>query len=602
LLTLLASTLAAASPPEEPIVRIAAFELRGAGELEDELLERLVTRDRGWALWRARPVFDEDALDDDVERAIRFHRSEGYYSASVEALVERDASRDEVRITLVIERGEPTLLRSLDVGWKHASDGSQGAGPLELEPVLDSLPLRVGERFGGHGYQAAREALLEAIAEAGYPLASLAGGARVILEEHAAYLEWQIDPGPSVRLGPINILGLEHADEILVRRALTIAPGDTWSPSALRASERAIYASGLFRSVAARPIRPQEPDRSQLATTWPIELTLQERERRSIRIGGGWGTEDEFRVRGEWHHRNLFGQAESFDISGKYSSIIAGGEARYRDPSFIDPDIQLDVPLGFERATEPGFDVNRTFIGFELSRTMFDHWRFAGTYRFELANPTDIDTDPFANDEDSVLISRLGVLARRAEVDDLFEPTRGSVIELALRPTLSALGADFDSIEVTAGFRWYRAWRGIVLALRAEAGTIEPVGTTGQSDIPVFERFFAGGSSSVRGYDRHRIGLLDDDGDPLGGLSWAEASAELRFPIWRALGGVLFFDAGQIRLRPHDWSTHDIFPAFGGGIRIRTPVGPIRFDVGLPFESGLRVEDFEIHFSIGHAF
>jgi outer membrane translocation and assembly module TamA len=577
---------------------VSSVEVRGAGDLEDGLLERLVTRDRGWAFWRRRPGFDPDTLEDDVDRAQRYLRSEGFHTATVGTSVEHDPKRDRVAVTFDVVLGPPTLLARLDVEW------SEGVGdhPVDLADATAALPLVLGERFGAHRYEAARDALLLALAEAGHPLASLVGGARVYLEDHTADVDWRVDPGPRVVIGDIRIGGLERADAVLVERGLTIEPGQPLRPSELRASERKVYGSGVFRSVAARPLRDRDPDRSLPELTWPVEVTVQERELRSIRLGGGYGTEDEFRVRGEWQHRNLFGQAESLDVTGKYSSLVAGAEVRYRDPSFIDPDVELEVPLGFERETEPGYDVNRTYIGAELGRKMFRHWRVAGGYRFELANPTDIDSDPFASNEDSVLISRLTTRLRRSDTNSLFEPTRGSILLIEMRPTLSALGSDYDSVEVRGGLRWYRAWRGIVLALRADAGTIEPVGGTRSADIPIFERYFSGGANSVRGYSRHLVGPLDADGDPLGGLTRAEASAELRVPIWRALGAVAFFDAGQIRTKPHDWSTHDIYPAWGGGLRLGTPVGPIRFDIGVPLKDGPKVNRFEIFLSVGHAF
>ena len=555
----------------------------------------MLLRDRGWAFWRARPPFDEATLEDDVERVRRFYRSEGFYEADVQAQVEPRADGTQVDVTIAIARGEPILLSSLAVTWS-------GDGPYDLSPIVAALPFAVGEPFGARLYQTARDALLATLADRGHPLASLQGGARVMLEERSAEVEWSIDPGPLVRLGEVSIEGRERADEVLVRRALTVAPGDVFSPSALRAAERAVYATGVFRSVAARPIRPDEPDLTQPELVWPIELTVQERDRRSLRVGGGWGTEDKFRVRGEWIHRNVFGQAESFTVSGKYSSLILGAEARYRDPTWIEPDIELEIPLGFDRQTEPGYDVNRGYVGFVVSREIFEHWRISGGYRFEAANPTDIDTGPFENDEETVLMSKLPLRLSRSTVNNAVEPSRGTILEMAVRPTLSALGSDFDSVQITAGARGFLELHGVVLALRAVIGTIEPVLGTHNRDIPVFERFFAGGSSSNRGYDRHLLGPVDIDGDPLGGLTWLETSAELRFPIFRKFSGVAFVDAAQIRLEPHDWNLKDLLPAVGAGLRYRTPVGPIRFDIGVPLKDGRETSRYEIFFSVGHAF
>jgi outer membrane translocation and assembly module TamA len=85
-------------------------------------------------------------------------------------------------------------------------------------------------------------------------------------------------------------------------------------------------------------------------------------------------------------------------------------------------------------------------------------------------------------------------------------------------------------------------------------------------------------------------------------LSWAELSAELRFPLWGPLGGVLFANAGQVRSRPHDLKLDAFFTSVGAGLRFATPIGPLRLDVGVPLEKGPGIPDYRLHFSVGHAF
>src|SRR6185436_14946550 len=97
----------------------------------------------------------------------------------------------------------------------------------------------------------------------------------------------------------------------------------------------------------------------------------------------------------------------------------------------------------------------------------------------------------------------------------------------------------------------------------------------GQSDdVPLFRRFFAGGINSTRGYDRYRVGPLNDDEKPVGGRSLLEASVEFRTPLYGPLGGVVFFDAGEVRRQAASLTLGDLKFGTGVGVRYHTIVGP----------------------------
>jgi outer membrane translocation and assembly module TamA len=115
----------------------------------------------------------------------------------------------------------------------------------------------------------------------------------------------------------------------------------------------------------------------------------------------------------------------------------------------------------------------------------------------------------------------------------------------------------------------------------------------------VVRRLYAGGADSVRGFAFQELGPPEAEDDAVGGTSLFEASVELRVPIWRDLSGVAFVDAGQLALEPFTWRPGDVRFAAGGGLRYKTPLGPIRFDVGRALESG---RDVQFFFSVGHAF
>jgi outer membrane protein insertion porin family len=135
----------------------------------------------------------------------------------------------------------------------------------------------------------------------------------------------------------------------------------------------------------------------------------------------------------------------------------------------------------------------------------------------------------------------------------------------------------------------------------ARLGLATPFGST--VAVPASERFFAGGSNTVRGYGEHRLGPVDARGNPTGGAAQLIFNLEWRFPIWRWVSGAVFFDAGQVFAEAKDLSLTDLKPGTGGGIRLITPVGPVRLDVAYPLaQVPDQVQKWRTYFSVGFPF
>jgi len=140
---------------------------------------------------------------------------------------------------------------------------------------------------------------------------------------------------------------------------------------------------------------------------------------------------------------------------------------------------------------------------------------------------------------------------------------------------------------------------GFVSATRLRLGTAEPFGK--HDEVPLFERFYAGGIDSVRGYGRRRIGPLVDD-KPIGGRTVVEGSAELRHPITEKVGAAVFIDGGQLSGRSFDFPFGRLRYGAGFGLSYRSPVGPLRVDLGIPFQPPDGDQHWQVHVSLGSKF
>jgi outer membrane translocation and assembly module TamA len=217
--------------------------------------------------------------------------------------------------------------------------------------------------------------------------------------------------------------------------------------------------------------------------------------------------------------------------------------------------------------------------------------------------------------------SALSIDGGRNTTGNILDARHGYVATLHLEQAGKLLGGSFDYYELTGEGRYYIPIGGAVVAMRARAGSIDGLGrsqdlppdpNTGRSRgaVPFFKRYFLGGATNLRGWGRFDVAPLSGRGLPLGGHTMMHFSTEVRVPIWGNLGAVAFIDGGNVWTNPWDVNFGDLRYDVGPGIRYKTPIGPVRLDLGYqlnPIE-GLLVNGkpesrrFRVHFSIGQAF
>jgi outer membrane translocation and assembly module TamA len=219
-----------------------------------------------------------------------------------------------------------------------------------------------------------------------------------------------------------------------------------------------------------------------------------------------------------------------------------------------------------------------------------------------------------------VRLSSFSAALIRDTRDDLVEPTRGTFLsgEAAIAPV--ALGSEVGFVKSYGQALWFRTvfgGSGAVLATRAAVGVAagfeREVVVNGETDtvddLPASERFFAGGSTTLRGFALDSVGTpqtFGPRGFPVGGNALLLLNGELRVPIWGRLGGQAFIDGGNVYRRVEEFSFAEVRGSVGFGLRFRSPIGPVRLDIGFPLDrrivEGSLEDRYQLHFLFGHAF
>jgi outer membrane protein assembly factor BamA len=432
-------------------------------------------------------------------------------------------------------------------------------------------------------------------------------------------------------------------------------------------SQRRLRSLGLFRRVRINEIPHGEADRRDIivsveeapATTIGFGGGLEAGKRLRQATEGDAVERIEFATRGffEIGRRNLWGRNRSVNLYTRISirpnddTETPGGDGRgfgfseyrvlgtYREPRAFGWNADLSITGVMEQGIRSSFNFSRRGVYSTLARQLTPTISVTGRYSLETTKQFDVRLNP----EDQLLIDRLfpqvrlstvSAAAARDTRDDALDPTRGHLVGLEADLSARALGAQVGFAKTFAQafyFRQVPRTRRTILAFGARLGLaagfpydVTRIGDDGQpvldpdgnpivdrvDEIPASERFFAGGDTTVRGYALDRLGAdatIDSSGFPKGGQGLIVLNAELRQPVFRDLGAVAFLDAGNVFARVRQFDVGDIRGSVGVGVRYRSPIGPIRVDLGFKldprtFANGERESRTALHISIGQAF
>lgn len=573
-------------------LKIQGVSIIPAPKVKEELSIPLPSR---WP-WKKDPAFRADDLEADLERLQGFYRRRGFYHAKIRPEILKD-EQGRVRVVLHIDEGPWVMVQKIEV---DAADAA-------LKPVLGKLkekwPLNPGDRFTEELYENLKRLYLDYLTDHGYPRAKVEG--KVYLDDriNTADLHLTLIPGPVCYFGDVSLKGERVTPDYLILRKLAFKKGDLFSLAKIYESQRRLYGLDLFRSVTLTPEEVPEKERAI-----PVTLEVMEAKKRSLKVGLGYGDEDQLRARLGLRWRNLAGGGRLLDLDGKYSRLETRITGSFLNPQLWSSFWDLTFQTGWITRDFPGFNDRAFFTQTRFERDLPWSIRVYVGHGLEFARPFDIPADTLLLLGEprgkSYTSSALQVGLRQDKTDNPVDPSQGWLLYANGDLATDYFGSNLHFGRLVLEGRKYQRWgkTGPVFAGRLKFGVIEPLQNT--EEIPVFKRFFAGGANSVRGYRLDYLGPRNASGQPIGGEALIEAGIEARIPIYKEFRGVTFLDCGNVFFKNNDINIGQLKYAAGVGVRYVTPIGPIGVDIGFPLNRINPNQDpaYRIHLTIGQAF
>jgi len=479
-----------------------------------------------------------------------WYRQRGFRETVVDtATTFRDDGRAVV--TFSFEEGLPVTVTS--VGFTGAGDApDDGLGP----DLLETLPLREGDRLNTLLLDATRDTLLQRLRNRGYAHAEVFRQSLIPADQpHEARVTFDVEPGNRARYGAISVAGTRSLDESTVLRTLQFRPGDTYRADQVLDGQGRLFGMEIVRSAQVTPVLDAAPD-----TLVPIQVSLQEGSAYRVRAGTGWTSAECLNVESSWTSRNFFGAGRVLRVRGRVSNLltrelgdalcsVANRTDLYEDltwlatADFSQPWIfstrnSFGASLFAERQSIPDIFIRRA-IGLQLvlTRTIGPRTPLTLSYRpersqleaaevlfctgFLVCDPEDVALLAGTN-----ILAPIGLAFTRDRANDLLSPNRGYRMTVELEHAAGWTASDFRYDRVVVEGTSYRPVGSSVLATRLRGGWVGSGGfdqlvrpADAVDIVHPQKRFYAGGASSVRGFAQGRLGprvlTVDDAGSLL---------------------------------------------------------------------------------------
>ncbi len=500
---------------------------------------------------------------------------------------------------------------SIDEGIRYevGNIDIKGLRFFEDDQILGEIGIRTGDIVSPEKYNQIDHKIQELYVQRGFNDIRIQPNTQVDVDRGTVDLNIDIQENQRSMVAEIRIEGNNLTSEKIIRRELMFKVGDVLNFQLVNETRKRLYDLGIFERVSIdfSPLEqgeknPDEENRDPAdgRKYYRVVINVFELKPYRLRYGFQYDTDSSFGVLANLVNRNFLGGANLLGVSFRLNRDERDTRAFFRSPYFFSKKISTEIFIFNNRTTKPAFTLDRT--GFTLQQQMKIKISNVISYNYTFEK---IDTvyPVFAGIQNMDTTDRIGTLNvafSRDTRDDILNAKRGMFLSQSLRYAPGFVGSKTPFIRYFGQFNIYqKPLDFLIYAASIRIG----LGKGFNADLPMSERFFAGGGTTVRGFEKDELGPRDPSTDlPLGGDAVFILNQELRFPIFKRFGGVVFLDLGNVYPKVSDFNFFDVRETAGFGFRLHTPFVLVRFDWGFKLDRRPGESPSKIFFSIGQAF
>jgi outer membrane protein insertion porin family len=578
---------------------VCDIDIAGNKHLQDKAIKKRMQTSEVF-LWFFGGTLKREELERDLDRIRALYLDNGFLEIAVEEPTIRvDERKKCLQITIPVQEGPQ---------YRIADLGIAGNALFSEEQIRRLIKSQSGAIFSREGLQRDVVAVTDRYADRGYLFAEVMPVTDVKAANTTVNVRLEIVEGPQAFINRIEISGNARTRDKVIRREVALVEGNLFSSSGVERSRRRLENMGYFEEVKldTRRVGPQQVN---------LLVDVKEKATGAFTVGGGFSSVDGPIAVASISQSNLFGLGKRGAITAQIGDRANRFNALYTDPHLLDSDFLLEVRAyntDTRFRTNQGFNQANTGGAVSLGHRLFEEVDGILTYGYEHVKIKDV-TDPpeliqlqLAENGGESDTSSLTFALVRDTRDSFTEPTRGTRARLAATYAGGFLDADNDFMKFNGEVSHYRPlfWK-VVGHGRFSASYGEGFGDT--DVLPVQERFFLGGPSTIRGFRPFTVSPKDELNRLTGGNKAWFANAELIFPLYEPvrLRGVVFFDVGQVYDEGDtfdDFFRRSIKRSAGIGIRFNSPIGAIRLEWGFNLNREVGERFQVLHFSAGTTF
>lgn len=573
---------------EGPKLHIDRIVIEGNSALTgSQIKDVMQTRERLFWIFPFSTV-QRRVFDDDVDRVLQLYADHGYIQARVESHdIVPDLPRKKVTLRMRVAEGPQFRTGTIQI---------TGNEILSTEEIRRMVRLQEGGVFSRGALRTSVRAIVDRYSELGRARAEVDPRTVNDLPNLKVDVTIPIVEGGPVYVERINIAGNTKSSEKVLRRELRVVEGELFTFQKMVRSRQRLFNLGYFDEVNVSTEQGSTPDRIV------VNIDVKERATGIFSIGAGYSSLDSLFATVDVSQRNLFGRGQEV-----FLRFRIGAQSRLALVGFTEPYL-FDIPL---RAGFDIYDRRREFDDFTEERLggdlrasypLTEFLTVSGLYRLEevdITNVSDTASEDLRKEEGKKLNSVIEFALTRDTRDNIFEPSRGS--RNSVEFSFAGLGGDTQFYKVVGESAWFFPLPvfGLVWSVRGVAGVVE--GWGGQ-EVPIFERFFLGGATTLRGQRTRSVAPEDAAGETIGGTSELLFNTELLIPVFPRFRIALFFDAGNAYGFGTDFDPTNLRLGAGVGVRFFSPLGPLRLDLGYNLDREPGEKEFQVHFTVGSPF